>query len=365
MAAQWVRWLVPGLLLGLLAAADLSLNQATSVASLVVITPLVAAALIGARSTAAYGVVAVGAWFALSLHDHLLVPGAPRHASIIRGIGIAIGAVVAVLTAMNRERHEEQLREVRRIADVAQQTILREVPARLGATQLAGRYRSSARAATVGGDFYETIATPWGVRVLMGDVRGKGLEAVQLAAEVLGAFREWATLTEDIADLLERLHAAATRRAVVGDFVTASLVQIAPDGRCSAVSAGHPQPVLIRDGQATLLPVPITRPPLVFGGRAAVGEHALLPGDQLVLYTDGVTEARRRVDRAFFDDERLLSTLTDCVNPATSVSRLGDAVSTWTDGCAVDDFAIVGVQYDPVTTPESGAATVETVIRAA
>ena len=69
-------------------------------------------------------------------------------------------------------------------------TLLRPVPRRAGRVALAVRYLSAAEDSVVGGDFYDVAVTPYGVRLVVGDVKGKGLEAVQLAATVLGSFRQ-------------------------------------------------------------------------------------------------------------------------------------------------------------------------------
>jgi hypothetical protein len=76
------------------------------------------------------------------------------------------------------------------VAEVAQRAILRPIPARLGAMSFATRYLSAAEEALIGGDFYDAAFTPHGLRLITGDVRGKGLPAVQLASVVLGCFRE-------------------------------------------------------------------------------------------------------------------------------------------------------------------------------
>jgi serine phosphatase RsbU (regulator of sigma subunit) len=167
-------------------------------------------------------------------------------------------------------------------------------------------YVAAAAEAKVGGDLYEAVATSQhGIRVIMGDVRGKGLGAVELATDVLGMFREQAHDAGTLAELATRLDAGLGRG--LGrheEFVTALLVEIDPEsGQTSLFNCGHPPPLLIpaaRDNAATrrvtLLEVPAPAPPL---GLLALGDcsaaqliHALQPNDQLLLYTDGVTEAR-------------------------------------------------------------------------
>jgi serine phosphatase RsbU (regulator of sigma subunit) len=143
-------------------------------------------------------------------------------------------------------------------------------------------------------------------------VRGKGLGAIELASDVLGMFRELAHDTHSLAELATRLDAGVARG--LGwreEFVTALLVEIDIEaGRTSILSCGHPPPLLIsglsEDGRAcrvSVIDVPLPAPPLgllTLGELANAGESFDFgPDDQLLLYTDGVTEARD-ARRAFY-----------------------------------------------------------------
>ena len=75
------------------------------------------------------------------------------------------------------------------------------------------RYVSARDNASVGGDGYELANTRFGPRLLVADVRGKGLEATRTMAMVLGAFREWAHEEQQLERLIERLHDSVSRRA--------------------------------------------------------------------------------------------------------------------------------------------------------
>jgi serine phosphatase RsbU (regulator of sigma subunit) len=225
---------------------------------------------------------------------------------------VVITAVATAGTAAS-VRQEQRIAEVRSVAEAAQRAVLRPPPPRLGPLGFDVAYVAAAAEAKVGGDLYEAVATrEHGIRVIMGDVRGKGLGAVELAADVLGMFREQAHEACTLAGLAARLDAGLGRG--LGrheEFVTALLVEINPEsGVTSIFNCGHPPPLLIaaaRDGAAarpvTLLEVPAPAPPL---GLLALGDcsgaelsHALRPDDQLLLYTDGVTEARD-ARRAFY-----------------------------------------------------------------
>src|SRR5438034_373924 len=122
---------------------------------------------------------------------------------------------------------------------VAQRPILRPVPARMGRVALAVRYLSASEDALVGGDFYDIAVTRHGLRVLVGDVKGKGLEAVQLAALVLASFRASAT-HPSLVELAAELDRGVRPRLGEEDFVTAVLAQFGRNGELQLVNCGHP-----------------------------------------------------------------------------------------------------------------------------
>ena len=137
------------------------------------------------------------------------------------------------------------------------------------------------------GDFYEALETPHGVRLLVGDVRGKGLDAVRLAGVVLGSFRDAAQDHPDLAQVTAALDQGVTRAIGPEDFVTAVLVQVAIDGNAIVVNRGHPAPLLVRAGQATELDPPEPAPPLGLGPHPEPLRLTLALGDRILLYTDG------------------------------------------------------------------------------
>jgi serine phosphatase RsbU (regulator of sigma subunit) len=226
-----------------------------------------------------------------------------------------VGVITAVATAGTAisVRQEQRIAEVTSVAEAAQRAVLRPPPPRLGPLGFDVVYVAAAAEAKVGGDLYEAVVTrEHGIRVIMGDVRGKGLGAVELATDVLGMFREQAHDACTLGELATRLDAGLGRdMGRHEEFVTALLVEIDPEsGRTSMFNCGHPPPLLIpaacEDAATrcvTLMEVPAPAPPL---GLLALGDcsdaqlsYALQPNDQLLLYTDGVTEARD-AKRAFY-----------------------------------------------------------------
>ena len=246
---------------------------------------------------------------------------------------VVITAVATAGTAVS-VRQERRIAEVRSVAEAAQRAVLRPLPPYLGPLGLDVVYIAAAAEARVGGDLYEAVATSeHGIRVIMGDVRGKGLGAVELATDVLGMFREQAHEACTLGELAARLDAGLGRG--LGrheEFVTALLIEIDPDsGRTSIFSCGHPAPLLIPAAgdeagtrRVTLLEVPVPAPPL---GLLTLGDTsdaqlscALGPNDQILLYTDGVTEARD-ARRAFYPLPERVSALTSRAAGGQAASR--------------------------------------------
>jgi serine phosphatase RsbU (regulator of sigma subunit) len=108
---------------------------------------------------------------------------------------------------------------------------------------------SAAQEALVGGDLYEVVSARDGLRLLIGDVRGKGLDAVRLATIVLGFFRAAAVESRNLGRLARQLEARLLPYLGDEDFITALMLEISSDGTCSVVSCGHPTPLLARAGE--------------------------------------------------------------------------------------------------------------------
>ncbi|HXC84788.1 MAG TPA: PP2C family protein-serine/threonine phosphatase, partial [Trebonia sp.] len=233
---------------------------------------------------------------------------------------IVVTGVSMAGTALSA-RKDQQIANVISVAEAAQRAVLRPLPTRLGPVELGVVYLAAAADAKVGGDLYDVTITPYGIRLIVGDVRGKGLGAVEVAADVLGMYREVAHEVHTLAELARRLDAGLARRwGQHEEFVTAVLAEIDPNvGRLTIYSCGHPPPILISDDGVTVLEVPAPAPPL---GLLTLGDDSgaarslpFKPNDRLLIYTDGVTEARDS-RRVFYPlDERLAALRAS--NPAT------------------------------------------------
>ncbi len=204
---------------------------------------------------------------------------------------LAHRAALAVELAQEHRKQAGQLAAITRVAEVAQQAILAPVPPRIGMVDLCAAYRSAAGEALVGGDLYEVLRVPGGVRMLIGDVRGKGLEAVRLATVVLGFYRTLGVDDVSLAEVARQLDQRLVPFLSSEDFVTALLVEILDDGRVLVVNCGHPPPLLFRNGQVSEIVGP-TCPPLGLGSAPTQSSVTLTAGDRLLMFTDGLVEAR-------------------------------------------------------------------------
>jgi serine phosphatase RsbU (regulator of sigma subunit) len=259
------------------------------------------------RRPLAYGAVSLVAAVVIALMATSQSHALPEATIVTVIIVTAISATGTAISA----RKEQQIANVISVAEAAQRAVLRPLPQQLGPLELGVVYLAAAADAKVGGDLYDVAITPHGIRLIIGDVRGKGLGAVEVAADVLGMYREVTHEVHTLQELARRLDAGLARRwGQYEEFVTALLVEIDPDaGRLSIYSCGHPPPILISEDGVAILEVPAPAPPL---GLLTLGDSSgaarslpFKPNDQLLLYTDGVSEARDG-DRTFYPlDERL------------------------------------------------------------
>jgi len=158
-----------------------------------------------------------------------------------------------------------------------------------------------------GGDIHDVMATPFGVRLLIGDVMGTGLPANRTGLSVLNAWRELACTEPSLAGIAVRLHALIARSEHPERFVTALLANFPAAGEARGswaelVCCGHPPPLLLRGGSAAFVE-PYAAPPLglldLADGWCRASMVGVGDGDQLLFYTDGVSEARDAAGRFF------------------------------------------------------------------
>ncbi|MEV7387470.1 PP2C family protein-serine/threonine phosphatase [Streptomyces sp. NPDC091215] len=357
-SAPAARWLAgPILVIVTIPVADGFLPPDIHLAHLLVVAVAVTAVGTGPRSTALIGALAVLA---------LVLAGLERRTLATESVLVELAALVTVcaflvLFTRLRDRHERELVRVRSVSDAAQRVVLRPLPKRAGPVTLASHYRSAEVDATIGGDLYAAARIPGSTRLLIGDVRGKGLPSISDTAIVLGAFRaaahrriplpELVAYIEDavrwgLAEFSEPAEDAAER------FVTAAVMDIPDDEPVvHLISCGHPPPLLLGRTRTTLaLTVPEPAPPLGLGDADGADGYyvpATFPfehGDRLFLYTDGVSEARN-ADGDFYPLAERATAWADNA-PGPLVERLAADVRAYAGGRLNDDMAMIVVQRD-------------------
>jgi len=294
-----------------------------------------------ARQTALVGTLALALAVSLSAYDSMIADDRALIAYVTI-LGVTAAGVVASAV---RQRQERELAEVRAVAEVAQQVLLRPVPDQTPPLEIAVRYLSASAAARIGGDLYEVISTPRHVRFILGDVQGKGLKAVRTAAVVLGAFREAAFDAAALTEIAARIELSLRHQAAEEEFVTVIMGQAAADGSSIEIlNCGHPAPLLLRDGMVR--PIEDQDPGLALGLASLAPDQAASartssnvpfgPGDQILFYTDGVSEARDKTG-TFYPLSRC-GNLLAAGDPDAALARLEGDVSRYV-GHALDDDA--------------------------
>lgn len=184
-------------------------------------------------------------------------------------------------------------------------------------------------------------------------MRGKGLPAVEAAADVLGIFREAAHQEGDLAAIAARINAGLARRpqSEYEEFVTAVLVSVAPGStQAELVNCGHPSPLLVRDGAVTTLAPPERVPPLglldMTTDKVSVYKVDFVPGDMMLLYTDGTTEARDR-DGVFFRLDEPHPSWAQLSDPDPLLDHILRAVHEHAGPRLGDDLALLAVKRLP------------------
>ncbi len=204
----------------------------------------------------------------------------------------------------------------------------------------------------VGGDLVDYSLEPGVAKLAVFDAVGHGIQASLLASLAVGSYRNRRRALDDLPQI-----AAAVDRAIAAQFdtrlfTTAVFATLDVErGRLSWVNAGHPRPLLLRAGQVVKELVGVTGPPLGVGlwrRPATVNEEQLEPGDRVLLYTDGVTEARTP-DGRLFGMERLIDFIVQAEGAGEPIPetmrRLSRALVEHQDGDQRDDATLMLVEW--------------------
>ncbi|MFE3285758.1 PP2C family protein-serine/threonine phosphatase, partial [Streptomyces sp. NPDC059233] len=355
---------VPFLLIAAVTVVDILAPPDVHLGPFLVAAPALTASFRGPRMTAFVGLVAVIAQVVVSAVRTTLTD--LNHT--FQTIALIMISVFVTLFAYLREEHEKELMQLRSVAETAQQVVLRPLRDRIGPLRVASVYLAAAAEARIGGDLYAAARTATSTRLIIGDVRGKGLDAVGEAALVLGAFRAAAHQEADLRRLVDYLEGAVApdlydstaldddedegagpRTGEDEGFTTAAVLDVPDDEPVlHLVSCGHPPPLLLlRDGRAVPLEVARPSPPLglagLVDGPVAAQTFSFEPGDVLLLYTDGVLEARDRAGDFYPLTERVAAW--GGLRPQAVLDRLcADLLAHVVSSTLGDDAAMVAIE---------------------
>ncbi|WP_335933099.1 PP2C family protein-serine/threonine phosphatase [Streptomyces sp. PTD5-9] len=346
---------LPLALIALITVLDILSGKDVQLGPLLVIAPALSASFAGPTLTAVIGALAVAAETFIVQHLGVL----ETRNSAVQISAIAVLSTLTVFFCLARERRGRQLAQVRTVAEAAQQVLLWPLPERIGPLRVASLYLPAEDEALIGGDLYAITRVEGGTRVLIGDVRGKGLAAIGEAAVLLGAFREAAhqqTALPALASALERsvsrYQADFEPEGEAGEpFVTALLLEIPDEGTIGRMtSCGHPPPLLLGAGRSVTVPRLRPAPPLGVGAlgpaQYPVDPFDFGDGDTLLLYTDGVIEARDR-GGAFYPFAERAARWTDS-SPEVLVHHLRRDLLAHVGGRLGDDAAVIAIRRQPV-----------------
>jgi len=235
----------------------------------------------------------------------------------------------------------------RHIANTLQDALL-AVPEKVNHLEYGTLYHSATEAARVGGDFYDLFELEHNrVGLSVGDVAGKGLEAAALTAVVKNTIRAYALEGYDPAEIMAKTNNVVKAAATPSMFVTVFFAIFDKNTRrLIYCSAGHPPAIIRRKSQTVEL---LEKYSPIIGAFTGLhyenGETALNIGDTLILYTDGIIEARH--GREFFEEERLVNFIRELWPiPATEVPKLiFDEVLRFSGGRLPDDVALLALAY--------------------
>ncbi|MEV6949578.1 PP2C family protein-serine/threonine phosphatase [Streptomyces sp. NPDC051172] len=336
--------------------ADIAAGTEVHLGPLLVIAPTLTASFAGPRLTALVGALAQAALVIISVfHGGLTTTN-----HLAQLIALAVLSALVVFISYVRERRTRELNRLRSVAETAQRVLLRPPPRRIGPLRVAWLYLAAEDETQIGGDLLAVARADHPcTRVLIGDVRGHGLASIGEASVVMGAFREGAHRYASLPELVTAVEDSVCRNLEeVADtthdagehFITAIMIDIHDQGpQAEMLNCGHPPPLLIRGDQVTALNSRRPAPPLGLCSLCTRNDRTdpftLEPGNMLLLYTDGVIEARSPTGAFYPLAERVASF--PASSPDALLHHLHRDLLEYTGEQLTDDAAFLIIERTP------------------
>jgi phosphoserine phosphatase RsbU/P len=270
---------------------------------------------------------------------------------LLQTLAIEASTVLENARLLVEEEGKRRMEEELRLARSIQRSLL---PAKLPMDGWLRSSGSSVASSQVGGDYFDVARvtdTCWSA--VVADVSGKGVGSALLASLLQGALITATDLPDAMVHRLERLSRFLLDRTGGEKYATVFYSLIHQDGRMVYVNAAHPPPLVIRGGErieleATAMPVG-----MIEDAAFSISEIQLVPGDKILIYSDGVSEAQDQQGN-FFGRKRLLEVVAAhaAENCATIHAKVQEAVAAFTEGAAQsDDITVVVLEFYGKRTP--------------
>jgi len=265
---------------------------------------------------------------------------------LLQTLAIEASTVLENARLLEEERTKRQMEEELRLARTIQQSLL---PSKLPSDGWLSASGSSVASHEVGGDYYDMTqvnAHCWSA--VVADVSGKGVSSALLASLLQGALITGTESTEAMSHRMERLNRFLIDRTGGEKYATVFYSLLDRNGRLFYVNAAHCPPLIVRaDGERLELDANGMPVGLVETAVFPVLTQQLAPGDKIVIYTDGVTEAQN-IEGQFFGKRRLREVVE--AQAKDTCAKIHDAiqagVAAFTEGAAQsDDITVLVVEF--------------------
>jgi sigma-B regulation protein RsbU (phosphoserine phosphatase) len=206
-------------------------------------------------------------------------------------------------------------------------------------------------AGPVGGDYCDMVVVDGKLYVLLGDAVGKGIAGSMIASQLHSLFRALLPVELPLNQLFERINRIFCESGAADYYATLVCGRASCDGAIELVNAGHLPPLVLRSGQA--IPMVATGLPLglFYTSTYDVTELTLAPGETVLFYTDGITEARNPRD-VEYGPERLMSVAMGRSDrcPEELIKACVNDVTAFTDGLPLtDDRTVMAMRHAPAS----------------
>jgi serine phosphatase RsbU (regulator of sigma subunit) len=267
---------------------------------------------------------------------------------LLQTLAIEASTILENARLIEEERQKEKIEEELSVARTIQQSLL---PRRLPTEGWFRACGSSIASHQVGGDYFDVVKVSescWAT--VVADVSGKGVSSALLASLLQGAFLVASDASEQMAPQVQRINRFLNERTEGGKYATIFYCLLDRGGSLHYINAGQCAPLLLsHNGRWEYLATTAVPVGLLPQADFVVEKRQLAPGDRLVIYSDGVTEAQN-AHSEFFGRKRLREIAVSHAADAGTVlhDAILGAVKTFVDSAPqADDITLVVIEYEP------------------